>query len=94
MIRVLAVTSIAYAGVLVVALAGVLATILVLLVRVTRILARVQDRLGDVVRSTQPLAGQLGAVTTAAVTSADELSHDVDTFVAAVGDRRAPDKRR
>jgi hypothetical protein len=82
----LAVTSMAYAGILVAALAGVLATILVLLVRVTRILGRVQVRLGEVVRSTQPLAGRIGAMTTAAVTSTDELSRGVDTFVAAAGD--------
>jgi uncharacterized protein YoxC len=83
-------------GILVFALAIVLVTIWVSLMRVSRILGRVQDRLAEVERYTRPLGGQLGALTTAVVTGADDVSHSVDALVTAVHDHRpaASDRRR
>jgi uncharacterized protein YoxC len=83
MINLLTDVSVAYAAVLVLALALILLAVWILLVRISRILARVEDRLNEVARHTQPLERQLGAITTAAIASADELSRRVDAFVAA-----------
>ena len=72
--------SIVYVAILVLALAVVLITIWVLLLRISGVLGRVQKQLGQVARHTQPLGGQLGALTTAAVTAADEVSRGVSRF--------------
>ena len=54
MMRLFTDVSVAYTGILVSGVAIVLVTICVSLVRVSRILGRVQDRLTDVERYTQP----------------------------------------
>ena len=89
MIRLLTYASLGYAAVLVLALAAVLLTIWVLLLRINGLLAGVKMKLSQVADSTAPLGGQLGAVSTAVVTASDELSRAVDGFITAA-ERRAP----
>ena len=94
MIRLLIYASLAYTAILVLALALVLISILGLLIHVSRTLARVRAHLGDVARDTQPLAGQLGALTTAAVTSADAVSRSVERLASARRGRPAAARER
>ena len=89
MIRLLTYASVAYAAILVLALAAVLVTIWLLLLQISRVLVRVRGHLDEVARYTQPLGGQLGALTTAAVTSADAVSRSVEAFAEAVHDRHS-----
>ena len=84
MTRILTYASLAYAAILVLALAGVLVTIWILLLRISGVLSRVQAHLEEVARLTQPLNGQLGALTTAVVTGAETVSRSVDTFADSV----------